>query len=361
MKSTRYHIIALLILALGCRDRFEGFDFQSHNAKLVIEAIVTDNDELGYVRITYTEPVEGNEIRDYVTEDAASVVIADDQGNEFTFFSQGEGLYANSNFSPAYGTNYRMMVQVGPNRYESDWQALPSASQPAIEVQYRPDTTQVLSEQGRPINQHGITLSDVVEKGNDDGLYHWQFNYYYIYDAYGQPDILAFLPDAIRFCYVQEHDQAQMVIHEDSFVEGQQNSQYRLDITSVPFGRKMIYDYSVQVIKYEVSESLFEYLQLVEQQINRVGGVFDAAPSNIESNFTQISGDLEVLGFFGVFNAAYQRLFFNQDELPFNKLFLPSDAISCPGDHNVDLSNVCFNCTAVEAPFNSPTKPSWWR
>ena len=361
MRGAKYHIIAILILALGCRDRFDGFDFQNTDTKLVIEAIVTDNDQLGYVRISYTEPINGNETRDYVVEDAASVVVTDDQGTEYTFYNQGEGLYANRTFSPDYGRQYRMIVQVGANRYESDWQALPSATPPSMDVQYRPDTTQVLNELGNPVNQHSITLSDEVVKGDDTGLYHWQFNYYYIYDAYGQPDVVVFLPEAVRFCYVQEHDKPELVIHEDNFVDGQQGTGYRMDVTSVPFGRKMIYDFSVQVIKYEVSESLFEYLKLVNQQINRVGGVFDAAPANIESNFTQVSGNLEVLGFFGVFNASHQRIFFNQDELPFNELYLPTDAISCPGDHNVTLSNVCFNCTAVEAPFNSPTKPAWWR
>ena len=73
MRSVKYHIIALLLLVLGCRERFEDFDFKTHTEKLVIEAILTDDSELGYIRVSYTEPVNGNEIRDVSYEDAAAV------------------------------------------------------------------------------------------------------------------------------------------------------------------------------------------------------------------------------------------------------------------------------------------------
>ena len=136
-------LILLLIAFTGCRERFEGFDFQSHSEKLVIEAVLTDHTELGYIRVSYTEPVNGNEIRDFIPEEDATILVSDDQGNEFSFFSEGNGRYANPTFSPVFGRQYRMQVQVGDNRYESDWQALPSSQPPAIAVESRPDTAQI--------------------------------------------------------------------------------------------------------------------------------------------------------------------------------------------------------------------------
>ena len=361
MKRFRFHIIAFLFLALGCRERFEDFDFKTHTEKLVIEAILTDDSELGYIRVSYTEPVNGNEIRDISPEDAASVKVADDQGNEWTFFSEGAGLYANRNFTPDYGTRYRMQVQVGGNQYESDWQQLLYPEAPPQDVQFRPDTVQVLNDVGRPVNGLAVTLSDKVVKRADNSYYYWQFNYFYIYEAYGQPDVLHLLPEAERFCYVQEHDLPDLTIHDDLGVADRIDTEYRLDVASVPFGRKMIYDFSVQVIRYSVPEDIYNYLRHIENQLDNAGGVFDAAPFSIEGNWTRISGEMDVLGYFGVFNVASQRIFFNQDELPFRKLSLPTDAVSCPGHHAVDMDNTCFNCTAVAAPFNSVEKPAWWR
>ncbi len=354
-------LILLLIAFTGCRERFEGFDFQSHSEKLVIEAVLTDHTELGYIRVSYTEPVNGNEIRDFIPEEGATILVSDDQGNEFSFFSEGNGLYANPTFSPVFGRQYRMQVQVGDNRYESDWQALPSAQPPAIDVQYRPDTAQIINNVGRPMNDLTVTLSDKVVKGHENSYTYWSFVYYYIYDAYGQPDILDLLPDAKRFCYVQDTEWPRLTIHKDQFVEGRADSEYRLDVSSVPYNEKLIYDYAVHVIKYSISESIHDYFGLIAEQLDNDGGVFDAAPSSIPGNFTQVSGSLDVLGYFGVFNASEQRVFFNQSELPYRKMSLPTSAADCPGHHAVDLDNTCFNCTSVASPFNTIIKPAWWR
>jgi len=355
-------IIAFVFLALlGCREPFEGYDFQSLDTKLVIEAILTDNQELGYVLISYTAPIDGQESTDNVPEDGASVILTDDQGNDYVFYNQGSGKYANTGFAANYGTEYRMEVQVGGNHFESDWQQLPVASTSPMDIIYRPDTIQTLNQLGRPTNEYAVTLSDDIVKRGKDSFFYWQMNYFYIYDAYGQPDVLHLLPSAKRFCYLQEHPKPELMIHEDRAIEGLLDTEYSIDIASVPFGRKMIYDYSVQIIRYNVPQDRYNYFEQIERQINNDGGIFDSAPSGIEGNFTQTSGNLDVLGYFGVFNATSQRLFFKQDELPFNKLYLPTDAGSCPGHHAVDLDNTCFNCAAVATPFNSTTKPDWWR
>lgn len=360
--TKKSHIaLCLLLLTFGCREPFEGFDFQRNVAKLVIEAILTDTGDLGYVRISHTEPVNGDAIRDFVSEDNASVTVEDDQGTEYVFYSQGEGLYANGTFSAEYGRSYRLTIQVGENSYQSDWQSLAVSTPTPLQVSYSPDTVQVLNDLGRPVIEYAVTLHDRLIKGTADHYYYWRFNYFYIYDAYGQPDVLPLLPQAKRFCYVQEHDRPQLVVLEDRHIEGLNDTEYGVEITSVPFGRKMIYDYSVQVIRYNIPESHFRYFSRIEDQLKNTGGVFDTAPSTIIGNLTKTRGDLEVLGYFGVFNAVSQRLFFNQTELPFRKLTLPTDAVSCPGHHVVELSNTCFNCTAVAAPFNSTEKPAWWR
>lgn len=352
---------SLTLFLLQCREPFDGFDHIGRGTKLVIEGIVTDSGEHSYIRLSYSESIDGAKAVDYETEDGAQVMIEDDLGNEFVYLSQGDGLYEHGSFRAVFGRSYRLNVQVGNNAYRSTWEKLSLEQSPALEVSYSPGTIQVLNEFGNIVNQYVVTINDQLEKQEEEVFYYWQLYYYYQYDAYGQPDIQRFLPSAKRFCFVSEPGQPGLEIHHDRSVSGLAGTTYSRELTYIPFGTKMIYDYSVEVVRYNTSKQVFAYLEQVERQTTNSGGVFDASPSSLQGNLKRVSGELEMLGFFGVFNVTSDRLFFNQYELPFDKLVLPTDAVSCPGHHNISLNNACFNCTAVPAVFNSHIKPSWWR
>ena len=358
-RYNKYYVMGFLLLILGCRERFEGFDLEVHNEKLVIEAIMTDHQDFGYVRISYTEPVSREGIRDFVGEDNATVLLTNDQGSETVLYATGNGLYSNANFKPQFGTKYQMTVRVGENEYQSAWEQLPLAASQPSSIEYRPDTIETINETG-DLTQLTVTFSDELAKRNEDTYYYWQLNHFYIFEAYGQPAVAMEYPETERFCYVQEPDQVELAIHADLALEGSADSNYRVDISKIPFGNKFVYDYSLQVIKYNVSKEIYEYLEQVKNQITNSGSVFDAAPASISGNFNQVSGDLPVLGFFGVFNATADRVFVNQDELPFRNLTISED-YDCPGHHSTILDNSCWNCLAFASEFNTAEKPLWWR
>lgn len=356
--------IAFVFLAvLGCREPFEGFDFVGSGTKLVVEAIVTDSGEHGYVRLSYSEPINGGEVQEYRFENQASVLVVDDQGVEYPFSALDSGRYVNNAFRPIFGHAYRLEVSVGENRFESGWERLPFEQAEELDLSFRPDTRQVLNPLGNLVNENRILISDLIRRQNQDLRYHWQFNHFYIYDAYGQPDIATYLPDAERFCYVQDQDVTELMIHEDRAGVGEVGPEYNLDITSIPFGRNMVYDYALEVIRFDVSQVVYDYFESIKAQLANTGGVFDAAPSELQGNISTVSGNLDVLGFFGVFNVTSDRLFFNQEELPFAKLEFPTNDDECArAPEGIDsLNHTCWNCKAVTSRFNSVTKPDWWR
>lgn len=330
---------------------------------MVIEAIVTDTGEFGYVRLSYSAPVQGEENPDYQYENGAQVLVIDDLGDEFVFSPVDSGFYVNNTFRPAFDRSYRLEVQVNQNRFVSDWEKLAFDQVDAPEVSYRPETKQVLNDRGNPIDQNSIVISERITRQDNDLRYHWRFKHFYIFDAYGQPELLPFLPGIERFCYVQDQERPELMIHEDRAGFGNLGPAYNLDITTIPFGREMVYDYAIQVIRFNISEKAYQYLDKIREQIENNGGVFDSAPAEIEGNLTRLSGNLDVLGFFGVFNVSSSYLFFNQEELPFEQLAFPTFDDHCArAPEGIDSLNFpCWNCKAFESDFNSVEKPAWWR
>ena len=363
MRKLSYIGMVMITLAMGCREPFAGFDYVGNGSKMVVEAIVTDTGAFSYVRLSYSEPIQGGEEPDYRYEDHARVLIIDDLGAEYVFDNTDSGFYANPGFRPGFDRSYRLAIQLGENEFMSDWQRLEFDQVDPMVLSYRPDTRQVLNDLGNPVDENVITISEMVTRKEQDLRYFWQFKHFYLFDAYGQPDIASYLPDAERFCYVQDLEVLELMIHEDRVGFGAIGPVYELDINVIPFSRKMVYDYALQVIRYNVSEEVYQYLDRVKSQIDNNGGVFDSAPSEIESNIRRTAGELDVLGFFGVFNVTSDYLFFNQSELPFQPLSFPTTDDHCArAPEGIDSINFsCWNCKAVLSDFISVDKPLWWR
>ncbi|GAB5527058.1 MAG: hypothetical protein Roseis2KO_49300 [Roseivirga sp.] len=349
----------MLSLIWGCREPYDIGAVDSIGQKLVIDAVVTDTGENGYIRLSYTGPVALGEGVTYEYENEAIVTVSDHLDNEFVFVAKGDGEYINPAFRPEFGKQYRLSVRVGDSFFQSGFESLPLEQAGEVRPSYRPDTVQVLSENGNVSRALAVTISDEITKADEPVYYHWKFDHYYIYDAYGQPD--TDLPGSHRFCYVSDLYRTEMLIHEDRSLAGPAGSEYVFDAAQVLYGNKMIYDYGIHFIRYNISAGVYAYYEHIKEQLENTGGVFDASPSSIQGNIERLSGSIEVLGFFGVFNETNTYLFFNQNELPFTKRYLPTSAVDCPGHHNVTLENNCFNCTSVSAIFNSTSKPSWWR
>lgn len=349
----------MLLIIFGCREPFDIGTIDAGTTKLVIDAVVTDTGENGYIKVSYSSPLVPGQGVVYESEDQAIVSITDNTGNEFVFAGKGEGEYANPSFRAEFGKQYQLKVRVGEGLYQSGWESLELEQGVAPVPVFRPDTIDILSENGNLSRELAITVSDEIVKDDKDLYYHWNLEHYYIYDAYGQPG--TDLPGSHRFCYLRDLPQTEMSIHQDKQVAGLTDSKYQFDVASILYGNKMIYDYGIRLVRYNISLGLYTYFENIKKQLENTGGVFDASPASIPGNIERITGDTKVLGFFGVFNETSTYLFFNQHELPFAKRSLPTSPVDCPGHHNVTLENNCFNCASVSALFNSTTKPSWWR
>ncbi|MCE7990585.1 MAG: DUF4249 domain-containing protein [Roseivirga sp.] len=349
----------MLFLVLGCREAFDLGGIEANSRKLVIDAVVTDTGENGYVRVSYTSPLVPDQGVVYEDENNAIVTISDRDGNDFVFTGKGEGEYINSSFKAEFGKEYQLSVRVGDGLFQSDWARLSVDQGVAPRPSFRADTVEVLSVNGNISHELAVTISDEIAKAGENQYYHWNLEHYYIYDAYGQPG--TDLPGSHRFCYIQDLPQTEMLVYQDKGIEGLTGNQYRLDVAGILYGNKMIYDYGIHFIRYQISAEMYTYFENIRKQLENTGGVFDSSPASIQGNIRQVRGNIEVLGFFGVFNETSTHLFFNQDELPFPKRSLPTSPVDCPGHHNVTLENNCFNCASVSARFNSTTKPSWWR
>lgn len=294
---SRQLIISLLMLVLifGCRESYEIDAFDTSARKLVIDAVVTDTGENGYVRISYTAPLVPGEGVEYEGENNATVIVSDDEGNDVVFTSKGEGEYINPSFKPEFGKQYQLSVRVGNNSFRSGFESLPLEQAGAPNPSFRPDTVQVLSENGNVSRELAVTISDEITKAADNVYYHWKLDHYYIYDAYGQPG--TDLPGSHRFCYISDIPQAEMLIHQDKSIGELVGNKYQFDAAQILYGNKMIYDYGVHFIRYNISPVTYAYFENIKEQLENTGGVFDASPSTIQGNIEESQATLRCWAF----------------------------------------------------------------
>ena len=117
--------------------------------------------------------------------------------------------------------------------------------------------------------------------------------------------------------------------------------------------------FSLLITQLIMSEDYFNFWNEM-QNLSEKGGLFDAPPYNLHTNFKALNTSKKVYGYFGVVEEKAARLYFDKNDLSYKV-----------EDDVVELCNIsygpdgpggpeCYDC--LEYPYGDPsnTKPSWW-
>lgn len=123
---------------------------------------------------------------------------------------------------------------------------------------------------------------DSEDTDQEKNFYKWETENFYPYSG---------------FCFNRIYEKEIGRISSDKFIDG--NTLSRVKVKSVPF--ESTSTWVVQVYQLAISETAFEYFDLIKKQTTTTGSIFDPPPSFLRGNLVNNSNpDEEVLGYFVV-------------------------------------------------------------
>lgn len=186
MKGKPVYFLLLFLTHIACEDVVRFPDQDDYPALPVIEAILTDSEEVQKVRVTYSTNL--NDSLAYSAVSDADVIICSSEGETFSFSYDGNGWYNSSVFAACPGVEYTLEVTLAGITYVSTGSIQERGSLDSVYYKYdKPPESKdsayyvYFDLKKHPANLTGYYLVDVDTNGSrithGSELYIFQDNY----------------------------------------------------------------------------------------------------------------------------------------------------------------------------------------
>lgn len=310
-------LLALSFLVMTCIEPFDPPKSGFENL-LVIEALITDSHEPQTVHISRSIPLDTTF---YVPENAATVKIFDDAGNEYRLEPAGNGIYTTPwpDFQAVPGRSYQLEVTTeNGDLIRSD---------PVI-MGKTPDIDSVSWEISSRLNDEGEDIPGVQiyvsthDPENQTWYYHWQleetwefhaaYHSFYQWSANGWVEMR---PENIYTCW-STHLPDKILIGSSSKLTEDVIARLPLLYVSSDASNRLSRKYSLLVKQYALSESAWLYWQQLKKMNENMGSLFAPQPTAVTGNLHDDSNKGKpVIGFFDVSAVKTKRIFISKEEL----------------------------------------------
>ncbi len=360
--------IFLLIMITGCVDPYN-FVIKNDTPTLVIEGDISDvsyNDTKDYpsdgryfqIKLSYTNDVDN--LRDKVAGNA-SVRLVTQSGDSWNYTESdatpGTYLLKNDDFHAETGLEYQLQITLADGEsYQSGWESMAPPAAPMGEICFDEIQKQMYTYVAgkKELNTiDGINVCVDVPPNNSGHpiYYRWKFTPTWIYIA---PLAKVTQPD--KKCWITNpYYLADYALQEDK-AGGYKTGLFFLDTYQNP---RIFEDMSVLITQFSMTEDYYRFWKELQEQSQK-GGLFDAPPFNLLTNYEGVNTDKTVSGYFGVVHEQAKRWYFNKDDLSY--FVLDWLRRECLVDRNPNWPPAkCLSC--LESPLGVPTtqEPSWWR
>jgi len=353
----------------------EPYDFRIINNEptLVIESYISNKSYLEsidfpsdgrYFEVKLRNTSDVININDQVESNAKVTLINNiNETWDYTESPIGSGNYilTDVEFKAQQSIPYKLKVSLANGEeYASTWETLPENDPLKMEdIFYEEVTKQAYvyessTEKIRDID--GVELYVNVPENNTNRpiYYKWNYTPTWVYTTSFPPRPFM---DRNPICWITNMN------YLSKFTIQQDNSGgYPQKLTFIETtGNHRIYKkFSLLITQITMSEEYYNFWNELEEQSDK-GGLFDAPPYNLKSNFKALNASKKVSGYFGVVQEDAKRFYFNKNDLSY-----PVE------DDVVELCNIsygpdgpggpeCYNC--MEYPYGEPSniKPDWWQ
>jgi hypothetical protein len=304
------------------------------------------------ITVFRTAPLE---IEEYFPVENAIVSIIVNNTDEIILEGGSEGQYCTPAIQASDNNTYLLKIAVDGLEFISTPQALPnSMPDNNLELNFREYQRSFITSSGNQRLENGVMLSTEILKSDSETFYHWVVTEHYILDA----ELIEHY-QGNKYCYSSYYPTRTMLLLEDVPVNGV--SSFTHDLIYRRFDRAFIKDFCLEVERLVLNLEAYQYYDLIKKQGSSTGGLFDPTSFSIIGNMRSSDEKINVLGFFGVHRRDIERIFINDDELPYrleiNEIcFGPFSRMGGPEPY-------CYDCLESNGGFkvNTTTKPEWWR
>lgn len=349
MNRALFFIVFFLIGALSsCIDRYfveNEIDFQP---SLVIEGTITDENEMQEIIISNSI---GLDKIDYEGVSGCKVTVLDYVGNEFVFFESFKIGHYLGNIPQEFlvpGNSFKIVVIKDGVNYESDFEELLACSE-VDSVYYE---LQIDSYENNNLKaQTGLQFFvDVKVEETSSKFYRWKMEETYEFHTtwpiqkYWAGKWVQVFPDySYSVCYNTNMVYGIYAVSTENVMDTYlKYPLHFVDNTT----QRLYYKYSLLCKQYSLTARAYNYWQLLSENSQESGGLFDKQPVNIQGNiFCVDNPNIKVLGYFGVSSVKAKRIFIDKpSELKF------TDDLFC-GRSWVEVPFIIVTSTPDEWPF----------
>jgi hypothetical protein len=346
--------ILLLLFAFGCKEKYISPVISPTTGYLVVEGIINSGNGETNIILSRTSKLDEQSI----TYETAAVVAVESEDNKiFAMNEFNTGHYTISNLNLSNAKKYRLSITTKDGKiYKSDFVAIKN-NPPIDSLSWK--------REGRDVQLY-INTHD---PNNNTKYYQWEYaetweiHSYYLstlkfqvgtnskgartYSAVYN-DSSTYGPDMKKY-YCWKTAPSTTIITGSTMSLA--NDVINLPLINIPADSwKMNILYSVNTRQYSLSQGRYEFLQRMKKNTEGTGSVFDAQPSELNSNIHCISNPKEpVIGYIDICPVQEQRIFINRKALPdwnYNQ--------SCS---EVEIANIS-DSIAIKSLFLLPTYPN---
>jgi hypothetical protein len=311
-KMRLFFLILTLItmLFLSCKQAYTPPAITSPGSYLVVEGVINNSSDSTIIKLSYTVNIASKTTKSPVLN--AKVDIQGDQNTTYHLTEATNGKYVTTNLNLDTTHKYRLIITTdNNNQYYSDY--VPVLNSPPIDSVY-------YSVSNKTVNINSAT-HDVT---NTIKFFRWDYKETYIihsaYFSYFKSDgyniyLRDLVNDNIYQCWASD---TSSVVVLNTTTKLKQSLLTDNIITSFPLNsEKVAYRYSILVSQYALSTDAYNFWTNLKKNTEKLGGIFDAQPSQINGNMHCLTNPKEVvIGYISVGSVATKRVFINHEQLP---------------------------------------------
>lgn len=305
-----------------------------------------------------------------VAETGARLWMEGEAGDVYDFSAGEPGIYAANGATTPQRYRLRILTQ-GGDEYLSEFVDA-KISPPIDSLVWREDDDIFIY-----VNTHDESAST--------RYYRWEFEetseYHAVYDSnieFRNGELIFIGPEEMRYACFSHYPSTSILISSSSALGEDVISNFL--VTTVPNDNsKISFRYSILVKQYALTQQAYKYLQIVKQNSEQTGNIFDPQPSQLYGNIHHVKRPEEpVIGYITASTVSEKRIFIRQSQLSVirhpntescKEIFIsPSDAPEWLSSGRLmpayytqgSLAIAPKECVDCRLAGGTTTKPSYW-
>jgi hypothetical protein len=309
----KYILLYMIICCIGlrCAKPYNPAVVAGNNNYLVVEGNINTGTDSTTIKLSRTTNIASGITS--LPEPNATVMIQDNQNQSYSLKSNGDGSYTSALLTLDPTRMYRLSIVTSDGKaYLSDF--VPATVSPPI------DSVGYIT-QGKGLQIYVNTH----DPNNATHYYRWDYNETWEFHAKYSSDYItngtAIVPrenaQNIYQCWTSDLSND---IELGSSAKLSQDVIYQAPLIFIPSTSEKIEDrYSILVKQYAMTSAGYNYYNLLKQNTEELGSIFDAQPSTLTGNIhCTSSANIPVIGYVTAGTVAQKRIYIDYGTLPAN-------------------------------------------